>query len=242
MPRNTNRLALKIPALGGKDAETNRRVFEVLATKGPQTIYGINKLLGRTREQYPTINRAVNRLAKRGYLVETEKVRMEKRKTERTPKFGLSWRGFITCLVDDKARLSVLEVFDKNKHLPLPIDRDVAVPLATEALGQERIEKIAKATLKALVATVPRDLESIEDPPLFGCLLPALFELGRTSPKLLADINLNPSIFFKYPKVLKWIEENLIDEQTNKLEEQLRFFRQAKTLLSELKSKREGMG
>lgn len=56
----------------GREAKLNRAIFHVLALKGPQTIYGIHRLIkrcrGLKRTHYGNLNKRVRALNQSGYL------------------------------------------------------------------------------------------------------------------------------------------------------------------------------
>src|SRR5208283_1775170 len=114
----------KIPAITGRDAETNLAILELLSLEGPKTVWKTNEGLGRTRLQYPTIFRAVRRLRTWRYLKRTGSVKMQKKKG-RTPKFGVTWRGFLAGLAGDKVSANALDALRNNPQLDLPVPREV---------------------------------------------------------------------------------------------------------------------
>jgi len=71
----------------GREAKLNHAVFQVLALKGPQTIYDIRKQLknlrGFRKVRYATVNKRVRSLQENGYLKKTG-VKKTKAGTEAT--------------------------------------------------------------------------------------------------------------------------------------------------------------
>ena len=226
-------VALKVPALRGRDAKTNLMILERLALEGAQTVWNINKRLGRTREQYPTIFRAVTRLKRRMYLSKIGTVKMEKRKG-RIPTYGLTWRGFFASLASDKVCTNILDVLDKIDYITLPFPRDIIAPLAKALWDDEQIGKVARSVFQGYVTAIPRDVESIEIPTLVEYFFPAVFQ---ASPILFGAMKQkDPSVLLKYPKLVKWLEE-ITASQIEKFEKTLERMREARRLLSDLKSK-----
>ena len=221
----------KIPALGGRDAETNLMVLELLALEGPQTAWKTNSMLGRNRKQYPTIFRAIVRLRKWGYLAKTGTVKMEKKKG-RTPTFGVSWRGLLASLASDKVCTNILDVLNKNDQLDLPIPRDVFLDLAKALWSSEQIQEITMSLFESLVNTIPHDIESTPDEVLLGYLVPALIDaapvLENIMPKETTEL-------LKYPKLQDWFEE-LIAKEAARLQRDLTRIEEAKRWLSDLRS------
>jgi len=216
MKSTLNKLvALKIPALRGKDAETNGMIIKLLALEGAQTVWNINKLLGRSREHYPTIFRAVNRLKERGYVTKTGTVKMAKKKG-RTPTYGLTWRGFIASLTNEEVCSNVLNTLEKNPQI-LPLPRDVVLPIAKEWLGDEQIEKLARSLFEGLIKTIPDDIESVEERVCLGYLVPTLLKL-KTPLKEIKQEDL--SRLLKYPQAVNWLEES-VEKTIKDLKEEL---------------------
>lgn len=207
----TNHVSQKIPALRGRDAKTNVRILELLALEGSQTTYNINKLLGRSRSLYPTIFRAVTKLKKRGYIAKTGTVRMTKKRWERTPIYGLTWRGFITSLTSDKVCADILNVCEKNPQLQFPLPREVALAIA-KILGNERLEKLARSLLEGFLKAIPNDIESMEEKEYPLYIVPAL---GKV-PSRLEEIKIEQKdlvriveILRNHPNALDWFEEKV---------------------------------
>ena len=222
-------VAWKIPAYAGRDTLTNLAILELLALEGPKTIWNTNADLGRTRLQYPTIFRAIGRLRKGRYLKKTGSAKMKKVKG-RTPKFGVTWRGFLAALVSEKVCANVLDVLRNNPKLDLPIPREIFFDLVGTLWPKEQIEEISWIIFEKIVETLPYDIESTEDKLLVGYFLPALMaalpELEKYPPS-------RPMELLKYPKVIDFFEKQ-IDHQIRKFEDTLRTLREGKSWLAGL--------
>ena len=230
-----NIMAMKIPALRGRKAKTNSIVLELLALEGPQTVWNINKMLGRRRELYPTILKAIARLKNRGYVAKTGTVKMAKKKG-RTSTFGLTWRGFIVSLTSDKVCSNILTVLEKNPQLQFPLPREITLAIA-EILGNERLKKIAKSLQPCFLEAIPNDVELIkeEEYPLY--LFPALAKAEK-----LKEIKIEQKeliqIFDKirrYPNVIDWFEKG-IEGHIKTLKEVLEGAKKAREFIQILKS------
>ena len=225
-------VAWKIPALSGKDAKTNSMILETLALQGPQTVWNVNRLLGRRRDQYPTIFRAMNRLKKRRYLAKTGSVKMEKRKS-RTPTFGLTWRGLFGALANDKVRSDLLNVIDINNHIALPFRRDIIRPIATELWGDEQIADVARSLFEGFVIAIPYDIESGDETMLIASLFPAAVQ---ASPIVFAGLDEKDlTVLFKYREVANLFEK-MIDRQIETFEDNLRKLAEVKRFLSTIRT------
>jgi hypothetical protein len=225
-------VAWKIPALGRRDAETNLAILELLALDGPKTVWGTNKDLGRNRLQYPTIFRAVARLRKGRYLKRTRYVKMEKRK-ERTPEFGITWRGFLASMTSDKVCKNIPDALRSNPQLDLPVPREVFFDLVGSLWNREQIEEISWIIFEKVIETLPYDVETTKDKLLLGYLFPALIlalpELEKYPPK-------KPEEVFKHPKVLEFFEKQ-IDHEIEKFQGTLQALQEGKQWLARMKAK-----
>lgn len=223
-------VAWKIPALAGRDAITNFAILERLSLDGPKTVWDTNKDLGRTRLQYPTIFRAVNRLRKWHYLTKTGTVKMEKKKG-RTSKFGVTWRGFFAAMVSGNVCSNLLEAVRNNPQLALPVPRDVFFDLVSALWDGQQIEEISQVIFESVIHSIPSDIESTEDQVLVGYLLPAMVaalpELEKYPPR-------NPRELQKYPKVTRFFKKQ-IDHEIQKFEDTLRSLKAGKDWLDTLK-------
>ena len=69
------RKGAKLSVFKGREARLNRAIFQTLALKGPQTIYGIHKdvkkLRGFRYTRYPTVLKRVKALEESAYLKRT---------------------------------------------------------------------------------------------------------------------------------------------------------------------------
>jgi hypothetical protein len=223
-------LKAKVPALRGKDAATNLDIFEVVALSGPQTKYGINKLLKRSRVQYPTILRAVTKLEKRGYLTKTDPVKMRKRRGV-TPTFGITWRGLLAALASDRVSEHVIEVVGKNTHLLLPFPRAEVFDLVRAAFNESQLGPAVRGFATAFFNTLAYDIETSDDAVLFANMFPALVEaessLNRLHPKAPVELR-------KYPRVIDWLIQ-LADQQIAKFEDTIEKMQLGRRYLVQLK-------
>jgi hypothetical protein len=236
MKNDQNELvALKIPALRGRDSSTNAMILELIALKGPQTIWNVNRLLERTRKQYSTIFRAITRLKKRGYLTKTGTVKMEK-KRGRTPVYGLTWRGLVTSLASDNVCGNVIAALNKNSHLQLPFPRDVVSLMARELFTDEEITDLVSRLFEGFVRGIPRDIESIPEEKLGGYIFSALIETPPSGLKEMGKKDFN--ILLRYPTFVKWLNQ-MLENSEKQLEQQLEGVKKVREFLSSLKSKEE---
>jgi len=228
-------VSLKIPALRGKDAETNSMIIRLLALEGPQTIYDINRLLGRKREQYPTILRAVRRLERR-YVADIRTVKMRKRKEE-TQIFGLTRRGLIASFANIDVCNNAIAVIEKLDYLEFPIPKDVILAIVKELWRDEDIGEVMKVLFEAFISVIPTDLDSVDTATLVGCLLPAIVKSDPVISGKMKQRDL--SVIGRYPEVVKWFE-GLTDKQISTLEGSLRRMYAFKKELLKLRSRGKG--
>ena len=115
MPRRKKQTG-RISVFKGRKARLNRAIFDILAGKGPHTIYDIHKILKTQRRlrhvRYPSVNRRVRSLEERGYI---KKIGVKKTKTgSRAIIYDLAIRAYLAILLNsiklDKLVMQVDEV------------------------------------------------------------------------------------------------------------------------------------
>lgn len=228
-------LAMKIPALSGNEAKNNYVMFEKLALQGPQTVWGINNLLSRGRENYPTTLRAVRRLLRRGYLIQAGTARMEKRKNEKTATYGITWRGLLASLASKGVSAEILGVFERNPQLRLPvIEGQTFVSLAESLLGKDQVQAVTEALFDGFITTFPYDIEKTKDEVLVGYIFPTMMAASTALDKIKP---IDSEELLKHPRLLNWMERG-INSWEQKLERDLQKARDMKKWLSHLTSKR----
>ena len=74
MPRRKRKIG-RISVFKGQKAKLNHAIFQILALKGPQTIYGIHKIVKAQRKlrhvRYASVNKRVRSLEESGYIKKT---------------------------------------------------------------------------------------------------------------------------------------------------------------------------
>lgn len=179
----------KIRALRGRDARNNRLVLETLALHGPLIKYDIFKALkSKGVEHYSTISRRVDDLKERGYLAVAGKrlITVGKRSDE-SPTYASTWRGFIASLAIETVIRDVLSVLENNPLLgfPLPpeVPREMVINALKELFTPREIGIIAHALLVGFLKALPGDLESIAEAEYVMYMLPALARAPKVKEK-----------------------------------------------------------
>jgi hypothetical protein len=247
-PRFRATLQRKIPALSGREAKTNVAICEKLSLEGARTIWQVNKLLGRTNLQYPTIFRAMNRLEKTGYVAKVGSQKMQKKKAL-TPTYGTTWRGFIAALSRSAVRDNIITVLAKQKWLadqfdPFGPTEEDLVEFIDSIIDREHVKEITEAIFVNLVRLIPNDVESILTSEYFyEYVFPSLLEraaFGLDFP-LKAKEELY-SYIVRHPRLLEYIEEKMFKPQVERvkhdqevLEKMGKWLEEAKTRAGEAK-------
>jgi len=104
----------KLQVFKGREARLNRAIFQILALKGPQTIYDIHKIVKTRRRlkhvRYASVNKRVRSLEKSGYIKKTGA-----KKTKAGFKatiYKLSARAYLAMLLDSINLEDLLERAD----------------------------------------------------------------------------------------------------------------------------------
>jgi len=94
----------RISVFKGREARLNRAIFQILALKGPSTIYDIRKEVRKQKHlagtKYPVVNRRVRRLEESNYL---EKAGTRKIRTQPGNKailYQLTARAYLAILLN----------------------------------------------------------------------------------------------------------------------------------------------
>jgi len=179
----------KIGALRGRDEGNNRLVLETLALTGPLIKYDIFKALKpRGVRHYPTLSRRVDNLKERGYIAVTGKrpIKVGK-KSDESPTYGLTWRGFIASLVIESVIENPIDVVEKNPLLKFDllhkIPKKTVVDVLRELFTSREIGIIARAVLVGFLRALPRDIESIKQENYIAYLVPGLAEVPEIREK-----------------------------------------------------------
>ena len=115
MPRR-NRKTGRISVFKWRKAKLNRAIFQVLALKGPHTIYDIHRTLKTKRRlkqvRYPSINKRVRSLEETGYI---KKIGVKKTKTgSQAIIYDLTAKAYLAILLNsiklDKLIMQVNEI------------------------------------------------------------------------------------------------------------------------------------
>ena len=101
MPRR-NRKTGRISVFKGRKAKLNRAIFQILAGKGPLTIYDIYRALKTQRRRkhvrYPSINKRVRFLEETGYI---KKIGVKKTKAGfQAIMYDLAIRAYLSILLN----------------------------------------------------------------------------------------------------------------------------------------------
>ena len=169
----------KIRALRGRDARNNKLVLETLALHGPLIKYDIFKALkGKGVKHYPTISRRVDGLKERGYLaVAGKRLITVGKRSEESPTYALTWRGFIASLVIETVIRDIPSVLENNPLLefPLPpeVPREMVVSVLKELFTPREIGIITHSLLLGFLKALPGDIESIAEGEYVMYMLPA---------------------------------------------------------------------
>jgi DNA-binding Lrp family transcriptional regulator len=116
-PRNT-----KLSVFKGREAKLNRAIFQGLALKGTQTIYGIHKQVRSQRglrcTRYASANKRVKALEESGYI---KRVGAKKTKAgfEATI-YELTSRAYLAILLDSMSHEFLIARMDEAKALVAP--------------------------------------------------------------------------------------------------------------------------
>jgi len=105
------------------------------------------------------------------------------KKAERTPTYGLKWRGFIASLMSDKVRENLLEVLEKNPQLELPVPREVLLPVIVRKFTDEELRNMAYGLFKGFLKSIPLDLELLKEEEYGAYIIPTLMNAKDAIPE-----------------------------------------------------------
>jgi DNA-binding Lrp family transcriptional regulator len=197
---------MRIRAFEGKDAKNNGLILEVLALNGSLIKWGIlREMKTQTEISWPTVSRRVDDLKKRGYITETgkKKIRVKVTKSEKpSPTYGLTWKGLIAVLTNEKVYGKVLTVLQNNPKLKLP---DVFWAMIKD-FKEKEITNMVKVMVKE-IRMIPLDLESTNISEINSYMFQAL--LFRVVPQIPEDywdrLQRNPEFLkYLYGKLLEY--------------------------------------
>lgn len=175
----------KVPAFRGRDARNNKLVLETLALKGPLIKYDIFKeLKSKGVRHYPTISRRVDNLKQRGYLnVAGKRLIVVGKRKERSPKYSLTWRGFVASLAIETVKEKVLTVLENNPllkfDLPYEVPKEMIINVLKELFSSREIGIAAHTLLVGFLTALPRNIESIKQENYFAYLVPGFLETPK---------------------------------------------------------------
>jgi len=194
----------KIPIFKGKGAKNNKIVIKALALYGPLIKYDIFKVAQRIgskkRVYYETLSRRVDDLKNKDYIKQagTRTITVGKRK-DKSPTYGLTWRGLIASLVFEDVRSNTLSTIKKNLHSALPrkislgnleLEAGETYPLILEFMAKAYPPEVLEAWITAGLLSFLRQtpsIERIEQEDLWGYALPtvreAASEVNRSYPQ-----------------------------------------------------------
>ena len=175
----------RVHALQGRDAKNNKLVLETLALQGPLIKYDIFKALKqRDVKHYPTISRRVDDLKKRGYLdVAGKRLITVGKRSEESPTYALTWRGFIASLSIESVIREMPRVLENDPLLEIPVPKEMAISVLKELFTPRENEIIMRALLEGFLRALPRDIESIEQEKYIAYIVPAMVETPKIREK-----------------------------------------------------------
>jgi hypothetical protein len=142
----------------------------ILALNGSESVWDITKnfhpsLTTHDRQNfYPTLLRRVDDLAKRGYLVVTERLKQDLDKSREKALYGLSLKGLFASLVEPDVRANVLDVLIKNPQTFYPPLWPIVKALFKhEIISEKDLENIAYEVFIETVKFLPNDIEILDE-------------------------------------------------------------------------------
>jgi len=232
----------KIPALVGRELNTNLRICAVLALLGPLTIYEANEELNGN---YPTTHRAMKRLEKSGYIEKIGMKKMQKKKAQ-THTYGTTWRGFIVALLHPTVRKEIATALSSQRWLlseltPFhPTQQDFMELIDLVGIN----EKIIGIIYKNMITVFP-NVESIESGNQYlrdyflsalRLSIPELEQLAAPNPK----VSLQESLLqyaVRHPQTLEYWEQKVYKPKLESVREDFRILQFEKRRLDEAKAR-----
>ena len=105
---------IKLSVFRGREAKLNRAIFQILASKGPQTIYDIHRQAKARRclrySRYASVNKRVRRLEEIGYIKKIGVI--ETKAGFEVSIYELTARAYLTILlgsIDFEQLLAILD-------------------------------------------------------------------------------------------------------------------------------------
>ena len=226
----------KIRILRDKGSENNARILEILSSIGPLIKYDLFKELKRDgnknsdkETRYSTVSRRVDDLVDKGYLrtVGTRTIIVGKRKEE-SPKYGITWKGFIAGLTIEYLAEDVLKILENNPHLQLPFPREGPITITRAIFSNKELKSITRALVTGYLKAIPKDLESLKPEQMLMYLFPAITE----APEIKENFEKKDvTKLLQIPEVFNFITSSL-DKTEKMLEESLGAIRGLKNAIT----------
>jgi len=154
----------RIPVLGRRGAQNNKRILRSIALNGSSLKYDVCKNLELPLSRYGTISRRMDALKEGGYLGEAGSRATKRGKQEDQSLYGLTWRGFIASITMNEVRENILQVLRVNPLLDFP-EKESVLPILGDLITNLELETIARSVLEAFLKTIP-NLELVENEPM----------------------------------------------------------------------------
>lgn len=232
----------KIRILRDKGSKNNARIMEIISSTGPVIKYDLFKELKNhdqkafdKQTRYSTVSRRVDDLVNRGYLqaVGTRTIVVGKRQEE-SPKYGITWKGFIAALTIESAAEEIPKILEKNPQLEFPFPREAPIEMMKAIFTNRELKTIAKGLVTGYLRVIPKDLELLKPEQMLMFLFPAFTETPETRERFEKK---DLSRLLQTPGVLNFITSSL-DTTEKTLENSLVAVRELKSrLLSDSQSK-----
>lgn len=229
----------KIPALRGRKAENNKTILELVALNGVLNRYQLsNKSKQPIHKQKPAYKVVLDRtkdLTNAGYLAIVEEKPQKKRSKEKTPGYGLTWKGFIASLSIDKVVINVISVLRNSPLLRLPMKETWLDLLEqNEVFSSEEVEAIARGIFRGLIEVLPHNIELIDDQNLLF-YLPLTKRFVDTDKIDKQKVSERITLLLRHPTVLNLLEK-LKTFQEGQIEQNKRTLEETKQIIRRIKS------
>lgn len=202
---------LKIPALRGMGKGNNILILEILASEGPLLKYDVyKKLKEKGVSEYSTITRRIDSLREKGYLNEAGQRITKRGKQKEESMYGLTWKGFIASLINDKVRENVLHVIRINPLLNIP-EKEFVLLVLEEIFNVKEIELLTTHLLSSYLKVIP-NLEKIEETELVLWIFQALKEVPSTGNSIntLSEKKKDLTKLLDNPRILQYIKDRIL--------------------------------
>lgn len=198
----------RIPIFSERGAEKNQQVLLDIAVNGPMLKYDIAKSVRYKIPLYSTVSRRIDNLAQRGYLaVASKRLTLRGRQTEESM-YGLTWKGFIAIITNEKARSKFIEILRRNPLLGFP-EKELVLTLFEEMATEQEVQTIANSFLEGLLAVIP-NLELLEDNQLPFLIISTLPKLRLPKDFKLSKIPKDAWELLDRPAILQAIKKIIV--------------------------------